>query len=145
MAWHRRKNTTWRPLGRKNTRGASTTDIADRLGIRQGSLYYYFASKEAALEVVCHKGVEGFTQGPEEVLKGATGTTRRLAALALLGMLNGVAPWYGGDAAPWYGGDAAPWHGGDAAPWYGGDKGPGPERIADGYLTLVLAGASAHG
>lgn len=28
--------------------GASTQDIADRLGMRQASLYYYFTSKEAA-------------------------------------------------------------------------------------------------
>ena len=30
--------------------GATTQDIADVLGIRQASLYYYFPSKEAALE-----------------------------------------------------------------------------------------------
>ena len=29
--------------------GASIKDIADRLGVRQASLYYYFPSKEAAL------------------------------------------------------------------------------------------------
>jgi TetR/AcrR family transcriptional regulator, cholesterol catabolism regulator len=44
----------------KGYHGASTKDIADRLGIRQGSLYYYFASKESALEEVCQIGVEGF-------------------------------------------------------------------------------------
>jgi len=36
---------------------ASTKDIADRLGMKQGSLYYYFPSKEAALEAVCLFGV----------------------------------------------------------------------------------------
>ena len=40
--------------------GSSTQDIADRLGIRQASLYYYFPSKEVALEIVCTRGVEGF-------------------------------------------------------------------------------------
>jgi len=65
----------------KGYHGSSTKDIADRLGIRQGSLYYYFESKESALEEVCQKGVEGFVQrleailardiSPEEMLRAA--------------------------------------------------------------------------
>lgn len=47
--------------------GASTQDIADILGIRQASLYYYFPSKEIALELVCMKGVEGFFEAASEV------------------------------------------------------------------------------
>jgi AcrR family transcriptional regulator len=42
--------------------GASTQDIADVLGIRQASLYYYFPSKEGALELVCLQGVAGFVE-----------------------------------------------------------------------------------
>ena len=34
----------------KGFHGASTQDIANRLGINQAALYYYFPSKEAALE-----------------------------------------------------------------------------------------------
>jgi TetR/AcrR family transcriptional regulator, cholesterol catabolism regulator len=52
----------------KGYHGSSTKDIADRLGIRQGSLYYYFESKEAALEEVCKIGVEGFVQQLEAIL-----------------------------------------------------------------------------
>ena len=52
----------------KGYHGSSTKDIADRLGIRQGSLYYYFESKESALEEVCQKGVEGFVQRLEAIL-----------------------------------------------------------------------------
>ena len=33
----------------KGFHGASTKDIAERIGIKQGSLYYYFKSKEEAL------------------------------------------------------------------------------------------------
>lgn len=41
----------------KGFHGASTQDIADRLDMKQGSLYYYFPSKEAALEAVCLYGL----------------------------------------------------------------------------------------
>jgi len=143
--------------------GASTQNIADVLGIRQASLYYYFPSKEVALEQVCLRGVEVFLEaaiaiaaGPdsardkiqriikehlsplldrrayvrtfinerqylptesrrrigrlsrayerliEDILKSGVrnGEFRRdldcrLAALALLGMINAVAAWYG--------------------------------------------------
>ncbi len=47
--------------------GASTQDIADILGIKQASLYYYFPSKEIALERVCMKGVEGFFEAATAV------------------------------------------------------------------------------
>ena len=40
--------------------GASTKDIADRLGIQQAGIYHYFKSKDAALAEVCHIGVTGF-------------------------------------------------------------------------------------
>jgi TetR/AcrR family transcriptional regulator, cholesterol catabolism regulator len=44
----------------KGFHGASTRDIADRLGIKQAGLYYYFKSKDAALAEVCRMGVEEF-------------------------------------------------------------------------------------
>lgn len=42
--------------------GASTTDIADQLGIKAGSLYYYIPSKEAALAAVCEHGIVSFIE-----------------------------------------------------------------------------------
>jgi AcrR family transcriptional regulator len=52
----------------KGYHGASTKEIAERLGIRQGSLYYYFSSKEEALAEVCRLGVEGHVQRLESII-----------------------------------------------------------------------------
>ena len=41
----------------KGFHGSSTKDIAARMGIKQGSLYYYFKSKEEALGEVCLFGI----------------------------------------------------------------------------------------
>ena len=49
-----------RVFAERGFHGATTQDIANVLGIKQASLYYYFSSKETALELVCLKGVEGF-------------------------------------------------------------------------------------
>ena len=40
-----------RVFAQRGFHGATTQDIADVLGIRQASLYYYFPSKEGALEL----------------------------------------------------------------------------------------------
>jgi len=42
--------------------GASTKDIAEHMGIKQGSLYYYFKSKEDALGEVCKFGIEDYVE-----------------------------------------------------------------------------------
>lgn len=44
----------------KGFHGASTRDIAERMGIKQGSLYYYFKSKVDALGEVCLYGIEDY-------------------------------------------------------------------------------------
>ncbi len=46
----------------KGFHGASTRHIAERLGIKQGSLYYYFESKEEALEQVCLYGLRQYAE-----------------------------------------------------------------------------------
>lgn len=42
----------------KGFHGATTQDIANTMGIKQGSLYYYFKSKEQALQEVCEYGFD---------------------------------------------------------------------------------------
>ncbi len=46
----------------KGFHGSSTRDIAERMGIKQGSLYYYFRSKEEALGEVCLFGIEDYVE-----------------------------------------------------------------------------------
>ncbi len=46
----------------KGYHGASTGDIAAKLGIAQSSLYYYFKSKDEALEQVCLEGTKGYVE-----------------------------------------------------------------------------------
>lgn len=60
-------------------RGATTQDIADRLQIRQASLYYYFPSKEDALEAVCERGVEGFVEDASAAARAPGTACDRLA------------------------------------------------------------------
>ena len=72
---------TARVFAERGFHGATTQDIADVLGIRQASLYYYFASKEAALELVCLKGVEGFFEAAKAIASGPGSAANRLARL----------------------------------------------------------------
>jgi AcrR family transcriptional regulator len=70
-----------RVFAERGFHGATTQDIADVLGIRQASLYYYFASKEGALELVCLKGVEGFFEAAKAIAAGPGSAGERLAQL----------------------------------------------------------------
>jgi AcrR family transcriptional regulator len=58
-------------FARRGYHGASTQDIADVLGIRQASVYYYFQSKEAALEAVCAEGMQDYAERAQKILRGA--------------------------------------------------------------------------
>jgi len=70
-----------RVFAERGFHGATTQDIADVLGIRQASLYYYFSSKEAALELVCLKGVEGVFEAAKTIAARRESAQKRLISL----------------------------------------------------------------
>lgn len=70
-----------RVFAERGYHGATTQDIADVLGIRQASLYYYFSSKEGALEVVCLQGVEDFFEAAKAIAKEPNTAAERLKRL----------------------------------------------------------------
>lgn len=71
----------------KGYAGASTRDIAERLGVRQASLYYYFQSKEAALATICELGVKDFIGNLHNII-GETMTARDKLRAAIANHLS---------------------------------------------------------
>lgn len=65
----------------KGYHGASTADIAGKLGIKQGSLYYYFRSKEEALEEVCVFGLSQYTENMAAIADGKQAFETQLLAV----------------------------------------------------------------
>ena len=74
-------NAAARVFAERGYHGASTQDIADVLGIQQASLYYYFRSKEAALEIVCARGVEDFYEAAKAIAAGPGTPREKLTSL----------------------------------------------------------------
>jgi TetR/AcrR family transcriptional regulator, cholesterol catabolism regulator len=70
-----------RVFAERGFHGATTQDIADVLGIRQASLYYYFPSKEGALELVCLHGVGGFFEVAKAIASGPGTAAEKLSRL----------------------------------------------------------------
>jgi AcrR family transcriptional regulator len=70
-----------RVFAERGYHGTSTQAIADVLGLRQASLYYYFPSKEAALELVCIRGTDGFVEGAQAVVESAGAPLDKLTRL----------------------------------------------------------------
>jgi AcrR family transcriptional regulator len=68
-------------FARRGYHGASTQDIADVLGVRQASVYYYFDSKEAALEAVCADGLADFGTRALAILRGTGTASEKVAKL----------------------------------------------------------------
>ncbi len=70
-----------RVFAERSYHGTTTQAIAAVLGLRQASLYYYFPSKEAALEIVCERGVDGFLERAEAIAAKNKSALQRLAEL----------------------------------------------------------------
>ena len=70
-----------RVFAERGYHGTTTQAIADVLGMRQASLYYYLPSKEAALEEVCARGTDGFVEGAERVMRMAVPPLEKLRLL----------------------------------------------------------------
>lgn len=64
----------------KGFHGSSTRDIAERMGIKQGSLYYYFKSKEEALSEVCLFGIEDYVDHMTVIAAGDQSFETKLMA-----------------------------------------------------------------
>lgn len=67
-------------FAKKGFHGAATKDIAERMGIKQGSLYYYFKSKEEALGEVCLYGIRDYVEHMESIASGDQGFETKLIA-----------------------------------------------------------------
>src|SRR5262245_25990462 len=70
-----------RVFAERGFHGATTQDIADVLGIRQASLYYYLPSKEGALELVCLQGGTGFLETAKAIASSPGSVADKLAQL----------------------------------------------------------------
>jgi AcrR family transcriptional regulator len=68
-------------FAKRGYHGASTQDIADMLGIRQASLYYYFESKDAALEAVCTQGHAEYALRAQRILRLKASGAEKVAQL----------------------------------------------------------------
>jgi len=75
--------------------GASTADIAEKIGIQQGSLYYYFDSKETALQEVCELGMRIYVDAINEVAQSDGGIDDKMSLLVSnhLNALDGALPY----------------------------------------------------
>lgn len=69
-----------RVFAREGYHGASTTAIAAEMGIKQGSLYYYFKSKEDALVEVCLWGIRDYVHRMEDIATSEQHFEARLLA-----------------------------------------------------------------
>ena len=61
--------------------GASLKDIADRLGVRAASLYYYLPSKDAALAAVCEHGIMSFIDNLRHIIKSDQPAVEKVRAV----------------------------------------------------------------
>jgi TetR/AcrR family transcriptional regulator, cholesterol catabolism regulator len=62
----------------KGYHGASTSDIAAKLGIAQSSLYYYFKSKDEALEMICLESSKGYVERLKTIFESNKSPTQKI-------------------------------------------------------------------
>ncbi|MBT3989340.1 MAG: TetR/AcrR family transcriptional regulator [Rhodospirillaceae bacterium] len=67
----------------KGYHGASTGDIATKLGIAQSSLYYYFKSKDEALEMVCLEGTKGYVERLKVIVESSLTPAQKIRGAIL--------------------------------------------------------------
>jgi len=67
-----------RQFSEKGYHVATTKDIAESLGVQQGSLYYYIKSKEAALEQICFVAIKGYVDFSAEIRRSRRATTEKI-------------------------------------------------------------------
>ena len=67
-------------FARKGYFAATMQDIAEIVGVRSASLYYYFGSKEAALEEVCRLGGRAFVDTLAELAESDRPTVKIIEA-----------------------------------------------------------------
>ncbi len=72
----------------KGFHGATTQDIAEELGIQQGSLYYYFKSKEQALQEVCEFGLQSYVDQMQKICAKDQSIETKLLAIATSHLSN---------------------------------------------------------
>jgi TetR/AcrR family transcriptional regulator, cholesterol catabolism regulator len=65
----------------KGYHGAGMRDIAERLGMKAGSLYFHLVSKEAALEEVCAAGLQSTLRSAERAVEAGPDLATRVHAL----------------------------------------------------------------
>ncbi|MET0442992.1 MAG: TetR/AcrR family transcriptional regulator [Pseudorhodoplanes sp.] len=70
-----------RSFAEKGYLGASLKDIADRLGIRAASLYYYLPSKDAALAAVCEHGITSFIGNLRNIIESNQPAVEKVRAV----------------------------------------------------------------
>jgi AcrR family transcriptional regulator len=65
----------------KGYHGTGMRDIADRLGMKAGSLYFHLASKDAALEEVCETGMQSALRAAQSGFVAGQDLGTRIRAL----------------------------------------------------------------
>ncbi len=72
----------------KGYQAATTTHIAEELGIHQASLYYYLKSKEQALEQICEIAIEGYVRFSQSIRKSREPAAAKLRKLIFMHLIT---------------------------------------------------------